>query len=139
MNIARTQYIEHDFTGHQTAYQMFLLWFFAGKRFLALLKTVLQNGLVPVVALAVVLVSVVGYVAAINYTMLRGVLLKEVQNEIKIVQSNVLSNEAALANVMTRSSLEKHEAIALMQNVDHVYYISPHTSVADASGYQSIR
>ncbi len=139
MNIARTQYIEHNFAEHQTIYRMFLSLVFAVKKILVQWQAILQNGLVPILSLVVIFVSVVGYVAAINFTMLRGASLRQVQKEIKLIETGVLQKETALANSRTRASLEKHESVALMQNVDHVFYTLPNTSVADASGYQSIR
>ena len=139
MNIAQTQYIQRGLAGSSVKYWTFFPLVSAAKIFLAQLRAILQNGLMPILSFVVIFVSVVGYVAAINFIMLRGASFKQLQKEIKLVETGVLQKEAALANARTRASLEKHESIVLMQNVDHVFYTSPNASVADASGYQTIR
>lgn len=118
---------------------MFLSRVFAGERFFALLKTILQSGLAPVVSSAIILVTVAGYVTAINYSMARGVSLKQVQKEIKLVETAVLQKETVLANARTIASLKKQKEVALMGNVGNVYYILQNASVAEASQDQTIR
>lgn len=139
MNIARTQYVENNFERYQSGYQIFLSWFFAEKRFFILIKTILQSGLIPIISCVVIMASIIGYVAAINYSMVRGVLLKQEQKAIKLIETSVLQKETVLANIKTIASLKKQNDIALMENVERVSYVSSNASVADASEYQTTR
>lgn len=139
MNIVRTQYIEHNVLGSQTEYRIFLSFVFAVKRFLAHWRALAESSFITIFSLIIIFASIVGYVAAINVIMLRGTALRQVQKEVKIIETSVLQKEAALANARTQVSLEKHERIVLMENVSHISFISSNASVADASGYQVIR
>lgn len=128
MNTARTQYIENNFLEYQNGYP----WVFAEKRFFALLKTILQSGLAPMVSCAIIITSMIGYVMAINYSMVRGVSLRQEQKVIKLIETDVLQKETVLANIRTIASLQKRKEIALMENVERVSYVSSKVSVADA-------
>ncbi|MBU6415155.1 hypothetical protein KGQ34_02860, partial [Patescibacteria group bacterium] len=74
----------------------------------------------------------IGYVMAINYSMVRGVSLRQEQKVIKLIETDVLQKETVLANIRTIASLQKRKEIALMENVERVSYVSSKVSVADA-------